>query len=763
MGLWMSAFAQESTAVPETASADQQRFADGLLSRGLYDMAIEEYRQLLTSDPDYAHLDEVLFRMAEAFRKQKNGPAAERMYLRVIREFPDSPYQNRAAFRRAELYIRGGKYLEAVNLMRALLEKKPEPDIAASASYYAAYSMKRINLPAEAEQQFKVVIEKYRESPYRPFAALELASMYRQKKSTLDKASAMYAIAAKEGASERVRAEALFQQGDMAYAAEDFKKAVTSYTQLREAYPKDQRVPEAALQTGWSLFRAESWSKLIALCDEEIAPASSGGNPVWLYFLANGLRVNKSYSDAMKEYQRFLTRSPDHRLSPAARYEEALCAFAEKDYQRVVARLEEGSWKAPLVIDRTWLLAQAQLKLRESGEARDALQAFLKLDGTSARAASAKYELARFSQTAGELDAAADQYRALQSEHPKLALAPRALYAAGYCMAARDDFHKAIRDWNLLMKTYPESDKLSDALFQKALAQVRLERFPSAKGSLKDFLKLAPKKAKQVEAQYWLGQVHEELEELDHARKVYQAALDQASGHDREGAIRFRLAGVMQAAGDTDAAAAMYQDVLDSPQAKDMPPSLMEWLARQNLEKKAGKEAVQAAKALVEGRREASWTQIGYFLLGRAELLNGDRKKSIQAYQTAFELPTKTPEGVQAGLALGELYLDDKQADAASEVLSQVVEKSREDGQLAERARATFLLGRAAELEEDLKSASRYYMSVAILYDDPELSPEALYRAAEAFGKSGATKESQHARNELTKRYPESDWAKKAN
>jgi TolA-binding protein len=741
----------------ETASADQQRFADGLLSRGLHEMAIEEYRRILSDDPEYARLDEVLFRMGEAFRKLKQGPPAERMYLRVVQEFPESLYRDKAAFRRAELYVRNGKYLEAVNLMRALLDSDPDPDVAASAAYYAGYSMKRVALLSAAEQQFKNVIEKYPESDYLPFSAMELASMYRQKSSSKADAEKMYALVASSKASDRVRAEAIFQMGDLAYGEQDFEGAVNAYAKLRKEFPSDPRVEEAILQTGWSYFQTKNWKEVSIVCAEE-----GRTDPIWQYFRANVLRAGKAYEEAIDAYQVFLTRNPDHRMSPSARYEEALCAYSQEDYERVVTRLKEGSWSAPLATERAWLLAQARLGLKQTAEAAEALEFFLKLEPGSSRSAVSRYELARFDQVAGKLEEAAGKYRALVKDHPDHSLAPQALYAAGFCMAARNDFNQAIKDWNALETKYPKAGQVTQALLQKALAQIRLKAYPSAEATLKKYLKRTPAKEDQVEALYWLGQVHEEKSEPEKAREVYQSALDQASGHPREGSLRFRLAGVVQALGDTDTAAALYQEVLDSPEAKNMPPSLMEWLVRQNLDRGDGPKAVQAAKAMVAGNHEASWNQIAYFLLGKSQALNGARDLSIRAYDTAFTLPGRTPEGVEAGLELGGLLLESGDGKQAEDVLSRVVERSREDGQLPQRAKATFLLGRASELQADFKSAARYFMSMAILYDDPELSPEALYRAAAAYGKSESAKEQKSAINELKSRYPDSTWAKKS-
>jgi TolA-binding protein len=53
-------------------------------------------------------------------------------------------------------------------------------------------------------------------------------------------------------------------------------------------------------------------------------------------------------------------------------------------------------------------------------------------------------------------------------------------------------------------------------------------------------------------------------------------------------------------------------------------------------------------------------------------------------------------------------------------------------------------------------------MMVAILYDDPDIVPEALYGALEAFAASGALSDAREAALELDERYPETEWAEKA-
>jgi TolA-binding protein len=81
---------------------------------------------------------------------------------------------------------------------------------------------------------------------------------------------------------------------------------------------------------------------------------------------------------------------------------------------------------------------------------------------------------------------------------------------------------------------------------------------------------------------------------------------------------------------------------------------------------------------------------------------------------------------------------------------------------LGVRARAYVGLARTAKAVGNLDDAARYYMSVAILYEDNEMVPESLYEAAAIFRKKGDFTASDNAVRELKERYPNSEWTKKA-
>ena len=89
---------------------EQMDFADGLFSRGLYDMAAAEYRSLIESNPAFDGRDAALFRLAECHRNLGSKVDAERVYHRLMTEFELSQEQ---------IAVRVGKSRSAVaNFLR---------------------------------------------------------------------------------------------------------------------------------------------------------------------------------------------------------------------------------------------------------------------------------------------------------------------------------------------------------------------------------------------------------------------------------------------------------------------------------------------------------------------------------------------------------------------------------------------------------------------------------------------------------------------
>ena len=70
-------------------------------------------------------------------------------------------------------------------------------------------------------------------------------------------------------------------------------------------------------------------------------------------------------------------------------------------------------------------------------------------------------------------------------------------------------------------------------------------------------------------------------------------------------------------------------------------------------------------------------------------------------------------------------------------------------------AEARLLAGDVQIERERFDEAGKAFMGVALLYDDPAITPRALQKAALAYGKAGKAEEAEQAARQLREKYPD--------
>jgi TolA-binding protein len=102
-------------------------------------------------------------------------------------------------------------------------------------------------------------------------------------------------------------------------------------------------------------------------------------------------------------------------------------------------------------------------------------------------------------------------------------------------------------------------------------------------------------------------------------------------------------------------------------------------------------------------------------------------------------------------MAQAEAWLGARQFDEAAR-LAEDAQVLQPEGRI--NAEARILAGRIHAARGDHAEAARAFMTVAVLYDDETLSPEALRRAVAAYRRSQNSLEAEKALEELRRRYP---------
>ena len=734
----------------------QMQFADGLYTRGLYDLALDEYLRLTREAEDFERMDVVFYRVGECFRRLDSPQAAERFYLRLIREYPESEYRRRAEFRRAETLLHRGRAARAFPLFRAFLAQDPPDELQAPALYYQGYAARQVGVEADAEELFRRVLDDFPDSPFASYAALDLAAIYRDDPERAGDVADLYARVVTAPATPQVEAEALFQQAEIHFQLAEYEASATAYKRLLEEHPDSPRAADAALQAGWAFHNIGRYAEGATLAREALEdPAHADNEADWLYLLANCQRQLLRNDEAQATYNRLIETYPDHPLSRVATYEIALIAFRGEAYDAAIAHAAGLDPDHIIQADIHWLLAESYAALGRDDEAVQYYRLLLEADPEGEQAPKALYRVGRILQNRQDYAQAARTYRRLVNDFPDDTFAPNALFDAAFSMAMQDRYNEAIDDWERLLETYPEHEVAGESRYQQALALMQVEERERARQSFALYVEKHPAGDFAADAYYWIGVLQERAGRHAEAEAALRAALGLDPSADLSARVQYRLALNLQRQDQADEAAELLQTLLDTPAFRTMPLSLLEWLAVYRLDESAYAQAEEAGKRLRERADSAAWKQIAWSLYGRALLGRKQVAEAQEAFEQSLALDAKTREGAEAAWYLGDLHLEQDLVAEAIPYFEQAAAWATADDAMDVRARSYFGLGRAADRQEDWRAAARYYLSIGILFDDPELVPEALHRGAEALGKDGRTEEQQRALEELRERYPE--------
>lgn len=734
---------------------EQVQFADALYLRGLYELALNEYIRISREQPDFAEMDQVLYRAGESHRRLGNARAAERFYWRVVQEFPESDFSERAAFRRAEVLLLLGRDEDAYNLLTAFLEIPPtQPELIAAARYYLGEAARNMGRSDQAEALYEQVISEHSASPFAAYAALDLAAMWRDNPDQAGQAIELYQQVLDNPPTRSAAAEAWFQKADWFFLLSRFEEATAAYDQLLEDFGDTQRAAEAKLQASWSFYHVGRFADALKIAEAIVKEDLPTDRAEWLYLLANLQRQLLRADEANATYTKLIEwEGPDGEWGKIAAYEKALMAFRRDDFDDVLELVSAIEPEEELRVDLQWLLAESYREVGRVDEAVQYYQALLDAEPAGELAPRALYRLAQILQNRRDFIEAARTYRQLASQFPADLLAPEAWMAAAFCFGMIDRWDDALLAWEALATEYPDHELVPEAMYQRALVYLQLDRLEDGKKAFQELLDSHVDSPWTADAHYQVGVMQQEAGDFAAAEESLRAALSADPASPLAEDVQYRLAVNLHQQGHIAEAADLLQELVPE-QGEQMPESLLEWLAAYRLQQEEYERVIEVTDALIQEGTVDSWRQIGHALQGHAWKALGDVDAAFSSFQSSVAQNAETRDGAEAALALGRLHLEQEETEDARTLFQEVARRAT-DTWIDLRAQAIFGLGEAAELLEDDSSAARYFLAVGIIFDDEEWVPAALQRAAAALERQGRTEEQKQTLAELAERFPD--------
>jgi TolA-binding protein len=735
----------------ESSDEVQLDYANGFYARNQFDMAAPEYERYLNLYPTAAPLDResAMFRLGECYRKLGNVNAAKNSYQTLLLDFGIGQFIGPAAYRLADMCFTAGDYEGALDYYRKASVRLQDPMVALSATYQSARCLEQLNLPAEARVTYEDIVATEGDNPYREpsrLALAELLSSDGRKSEALDE----FETLAKEATQPTVKVEAYVKAGMLNVDLNQPSQAAVDLNKALQIPEIGQWKPIAQIGLMRVLYESGKYQDLINQYQDAFNDLPDDIKPEVLLLAANSKRQTSDYAGASVLYQQIVQTYPASQYAGEARYQNLVSLYNAND-PGLMAAVNDYLTNNPDPAKQAQVTLLKAESLFKDQKYADAAPVYASLQGSTLDAAfqaDALFKLGWcYMQTQQPQQAITALTTFLQS-YPDNSLVPSALAQRAVAYQQTHDLTSALKDFDEVLSDYPTAKERELALQQKALILGEQQDNPGMSQTFQQLLQEFPHSSAAAQANYWIGSAAFSAKDykacIDPLKKARD--LDRAQFFERA-TLRIILADYTLE--DRDSLASEV-DLYNGGKPKDkVQVDVLRWLGQSYLKDKQFGPAEKYLEQL-SGRSEA--TPQDWLDLGSAQL--GDQKypdaiDSVNKYLAAVSDPASQAQGL---LVLGSAQLESAKLDDAQASADKACSLQPEG---LPNAQGRMLSGDIQIARSEPDAAAKIFESIAVIIDDPQLTPLALEKAYDCLNQEGNTAEAAKVLNDLQTKYPE--------
>jgi len=745
-----------------TPDALQLSVADSYYEKKQYENAAPEYEKYLGLYKNAPDTATALFRLGECYRHIGNVNSAKNAYETLLAQFASGEFIGPASYRLADLYYAEKQYRDALTLYRKASVRLREPAVANAAKFFTGRCLEALGQKMEARGTYEDLVSSPKDNPFYDASRLSLGLLLKESGRNPEAIKQMQALA-KQTTNPDLKLQASVQSGlwsleleppQTAQAEADFKAAL--------ALPGKSSWKELA-QLGQIriLSDAGKAQQVLEAYDRMDKDVSPDVKPQLLLLAANASRQLNKMAEALNLFAQVSREFPGSVYDKEAQYERLRTLYAANDAS-LVGEIDKYLAANPDADKRDEaLLMKAEILFKkEDWEGAMAIYSTLELSHqlTGNRKAEALFRLGWCQLQAKNTEAAIKTFTSFINAYPTQKLVPYALLQRGLAEQALKNLTGALKDYEQIIKSYPKAPQRELALQQKALIEGQEGNNSAMALSFKQLLKEFPETAARAQANYWIGwaafeakNYKEAIPALEEARK-----LDKEQWGEKAG-IRLLLCPYYL---EDRVATAREVDRYAKEGKTKVPPEILRWLGTKFYE--ASHATQDNADRLLDLKNSEKYFKLltpreevmpnDFLLLAQAELeipQNQQAADSLHTYLKSTKLPIPRCKGLlllaQAQIGLSALDEAQKSVDEALTL--------QPEGEWSGNAR--IVGGDIQMARKNFDDAAKVYESVAVILDDPEITPRALEKAVVAWRAAGKPAEADKTLNKLKSRYPE--------
>ena len=746
--------------IDQQKAYEQYQFAEGMRSRQFYDLAATEYAKLVTDYSDFDYLPEAFFYWGECLRLDSQNDKAIEAFYQLRKRYPDHVLALQAAVNLATIFIETGKFDRAIQVLTESLNRKnPDLKIGEAISYFLgeAYRKKEnydIALDFFSKISSKQIDPAYQ---YRSYALLNMGYLHRNLANTNTAIECFDRLVKDPAVPNSVKEESLFQLGDIASSNAKYEQATAYFERILNDYPDGRFAQQAKVNNGWALLQQKRYKDLLRFLDPTL-PENIPNTAEPLYIYGLGLKLTQQIEAALETYARLAEKFPYDKFKVYADYDSIECLYELKKFDRCLEKIE-GFLKTfldhELTSDVIYYKGRCFLALQQKREATKIYEKALTKFGVEwIHAEEVLLILADIYREMDHFKQAAETYLQLLNVNDS-DLKAKSLMWAAECQSLAGANEVAAQNYVQVIDDYPEEPEVPLALVKLAELWTTAEEYATAIEYLDRYLLTYSGHELEAKALYLRGALNYYLGKYDQAIIGLKQSLNYKTFTEKDHAQLF-LAYTLWELNKEQQSLAYLADLLKNKSVvlKDnLIPELLSEMGHKYLEMN-DLAAAEKCFILLSESPDAMLNLRGLLGLGKVEQRKENFDKAVEIFYGLKSKTAQHPELRGISLAyLGESLRLSGKLDEAFVIFKEASSLVYDDS----KAKALVRLGiaRIHFENKEYEEALRYAISVYVLYDDPELAPEAMLIAIKILVDQKRQEEAQSTYHELKERYPE--------
>ena len=745
----------------EGAAQRQLDYANGLFTRKLYDLAGPEYQKYLDDYPGRAGRANAYFSLAECNRNLNRASSARTNFQKVLNDYGDSEFAGPAAYALAEMAFTQKDYAVALPLFHRSAGKSKEPAVALSAHYFEARCLEALGRKEEAANIYVEVAEAGNPNPYREDARITAASILAGRGRKID-ALKQYESLANEAQKPALKAESAVRGGmiglDLVQA--DKGKIDKAMADRAEALlRKGRALPEAGkfravAQAGLRRLQYQTgqYAQLLAEYKKEQGNLPEAAQAEVLLLAANSERQLGHSKEAETLYGQIIKKYPDREEAKDAAYQRLINVY-NFDPSALISAVDNFLATNPTserASQAKLLKAEALYKQQNCAEAVPIYEELRASQLSAKLRTEAAYKLGLCHVQAKNIPGIIEAFTYYMQTFPDDPQVPAALAQRALAYEQDKNYAAAVADLNTILTKYPKTHEREAALQLKALILGQQENTKGMMETFRQLLREFPKSSVAAQAQYYIGKAAFESKDYKTALTALNAAR-QLNKDQYYNLASLRIMLCQFYLKDRNALTQEVNSFMANSPNTNVPPEVLEWLGIGYYNEKNFQAAEKYLSALRKIDNPGSVRPDFLFYLGDT----ATKLKNLPEAEDAFGkyLQTaKDPAGkAKVLLALGAVKISAHKPDEAQKIAEEIMALQPE-GRVNAEAR---LLAGEVQLERgNFDDAGKAFKGVALLYDDPAITPRALDKASSSYRQAGKTEEADRLSHQLRERYP---------